>query len=85
MKSVIGTPCIPYCEENKLNKIEAASTRQQQASVHQRTIKRCAGTAPDGRYLDDHCNGDLEWEKRMKLLNPNWNPTDSALWDVWHE
>ena len=68
-----------------MSKIETTLSRQTQTVSHQRSTKRCAATAVDGRYLDDHCNGDVEWERRMKVLNPNWNPTENALWDVWHE
>ncbi|HQR60132.1 MAG TPA: hypothetical protein PLH03_02070 [Methylophilaceae bacterium] len=40
---------------------------------------------PDGHYLDDHCGGDLGWEQRMREHYPTWQPTDTALWDVFHE
>jgi len=78
-------PCVQYHEENQLSAIEANLDRQPQQPAHARAKTRCSVTAPDGRHLDDHCNGDLEWERRMKLLNPSWHPTESALWDVYHE
>ena len=41
--------------------------------------------ANEARHLDDQCEGDVEWEQRMKRLNPTWRRTDYSLWDVYHE
>jgi hypothetical protein len=68
-----------------LSEISTALNSKTQPSTYVRTQKRCSATVPDGRFLDDHCDGDLDWEHRMKMLNPNWRPTDSSLWDAYHE
>lgn len=72
-------------EENQLRSPVTVLESQPRPAAQPKPAKPCSVAIPDGHYLDDHCGGDLGWEQRMREHYPTWQPTDTALWDVFHE